>query len=60
MVAQVLGAIVVVAFCKESHDYLSLPPPSVDIQRHPHALSTDPVTAPKPYAGLVTSRGTCS
>eukprot|EP00884_Botryococcus_braunii_P017823 jgi/Botrbrau1/4724/Bobra.0218s0038.2 len=50
----VLGAITLTAFSKESYDYLSLPPPTYEIPRHPHALSTDPVTAPKPFAGLRT------
>lgn len=49
---QVLGAIVITEFSKEFYDYLMLPPPAVDYVRPPHYLSTDPVIAAKPYAGL--------
>jgi hypothetical protein len=57
---QVLGAIALTAFSKESYDYVSLPPPTYEIPRHPHALSTDPVTAPKPFAGLRKGAATSS
>ncbi len=50
---QVLGAIVGTGLAKSGYDYLTLPPPAEDlVARHPDHLSTNPLTAPKPYANL--------
>lgn len=50
---QVLGAIVGTGLAKSGFDYLTLPPPAEDIvARHPDHLSTNPLTAPKPFANL--------
>lgn len=50
---QVLGAIAVTGLTKSGFDYLTLPPPAEDlVARHPNYLSSNPLTAPKPYANL--------
>eukprot|EP00884_Botryococcus_braunii_P017827 jgi/Botrbrau1/4728/Bobra.0218s0040.1 len=55
----VLGAIALTSLCKGSYDYLTLPPPACELEassRHPNHLSTNPVTAPKPFANLPTCK----
>jgi hypothetical protein len=50
---QVLCAIAATGLAKSGYDYLTLPPPAEDLARQPDYLSSNPLTAPKPYANLL-------